>query len=795
MLGWHKDKGEESAAAPVKEPAAAARPAAPVQPPNPAMASPRQSLHPRLGDMLVQEGVVSQGQLAEALKRQAEFGGFIGQIMVEMNYISQATLVSFLVKQCKIPHISLVDYVVSEDLLKLVPKELCLKHHLLPIDKLGRILTLAMVDPLDVEALEQIRSSCPDLKIKPILCDWNHFESVAKKVFHTETRVAQEVTAGSFGLSAQKPKKPAAAPAAPSAVAAPAPPATPAESHPGVDAAVDALVKEAERKPARSTAPVREEASPAESRTPEAVRAVRPEPGPAAVAPTIQELRAALKEAVEPLLAAQKAAGSGDFAEKAGESIRSAMKEVIEPLLRAQQPVDTSEKVGESIRAAMQEMLGQFQHAQQQQAAGQADSKAVAEELRATLTSALSEALGPMVEAQKAASGPRQPTPEEWAKIVAAGMQTPLGALAAELRGLAEQQRQVAAASGPDSGAILAGVLREVLGEHESRLAQVAAAATQAAQAAETAVRAMQEAPRESLDSGRARTRIANLEVFPGADATKLDAGVLAESDALDSPGLGTGGDERVREALDSDRLLGGYTFDQFLAGPQNTFTVKAARALGEKLARDFNPFFLFGDEGLGKTHLLNAIGNAVLKRNPDLRVAYVSASHFAGSHAAAVKQDRVSEFRDRYCHWDMLLIDDVQFLAGHAAAQEELFHIFNALVHEGRLVVMAGDRPPDQLTEIQKGLVSRFSSGVVTRVRPPEMEIRLAILKYQAAARKISVPEEILTLIATRITSDVRKMTGALRKVLAYAKLVEQEITREMANEILDSLGIGEAA
>lgn len=766
MLGWHKDKGEESAAPPGKQPAAAVRPPAPAQPPHAAPAAPRQPLHPRLGDMLVQEGVISQGQLAEALKRQAESGGFIGQVLVEMNFISQATLVSFLVKQCKIPHISLVDYVVSEDLFKLVPKELCLKHHLLPIDKLGRILTLAMVDPLDVDALEQIRSSCPDLKIKPILCDWNHFESVAKKVFHTETRVAQEVTAGSFGLSAQKPKKPAAAPpATPTPAATPMPSAIPVDSHPGVDAAVDALVKEAERKPARTAAPAREESSHAEPRPVEAVRTVRPEPSPAA---TAQDLRAALKEAVEPLLAAQKAASPADSAEKVGESVRAAMKEMLEPLLRAQQP-----------------------------ASGLADTKAMAEELHAALKSSLTEALGPLVEAQKSAGGQHLPSPEEWAKTVAASMQAPLGALADEIRGLAEQQRQLAVAQpgSADGGAALAQVLREALGQHESRLAEVAAAATQAAQAAETALRTIQENPREVQDSGRAKSRIANLEVFPGADATKLDVATLADSDALDSPGLGTGADERVREALDSDRLLGGYTFDQFLVGPQNTFTVKAARALGEKLARDFNPFFLFGDEGLGKTHLLNAIGNAVLKSNPDLRVAYVSASHFAGSHAAAVKQDRVSEFRDRYCHWDMLLIDDVQFLAGHAAAQEELFHIFNALVHEGRLVVMAGDRAPDQLTDIQKGLISRFSSGVVTRVRPPEMEIRLAILKYHAAARKVSVPEEILTLIATRITSDVRKMTGALRKVLAYAKLVEQEITREMANEILDSLGIGEAA
>jgi chromosomal replication initiator protein len=253
--------------------------------------------------------------------------------------------------------------------------------------------------------------------------------------------------------------------------------------------------------------------------------------------------------------------------------------------------------------------------------------------------------------------------------------------------------------------------------------------------------------------------------------------------------------DERVREAIDTDRLLGGYTFNEFIVGPANTFALKAARALGEKLARDFNPLYVCGGEGLGKTHLLNAVGNAVLERNPDLRVAYVSTSHFYGAFMKALKQDNLSEMRDRFCRWDVLLIDDIQFLAGRMDAQEELFHIFNALVQEGRIVMIAGDCPPDKLPEFQKGLVSRFSSGIVTKLRPPEMDIRLAILKRFADSHRVAIHDEILTLVATRIATDVRRMRGALRKVIAYAKLVEQDITREMANEVLDSLGAEEAA
>lgn len=724
MLNWRKDKADENPAAKQGE-----------APPSPASADPRETAgggmvtSGRLGEMLVLENVISAGQLEEGLKKQRETGRFLGQVLVELSFITQATLVSFLVKQCKIPHISLVDYEVSEELFQLVPKELCLRYNLLPIDKLGRILTLAMVDPLDVEALEQVRKTCPEIKIKPILCDWNHFDSVAKRVFNTGVREAQEVTAGSFGLTEQR--------------ARPQPKPPKPDEPSSVDAAVTALVKDAGAAKPDVTIPQKPAAAPrtgpaAPSAAPPAAPVVSAEAVGAHVAET---MRAVIKDTLQPLVAAGTRStpdvpDSKTIAAEVTAGIRNAMQEVVAPL------------VAEQHKAAQER----------------------------------SERAQPL------------PDPSQWMGQLGQELQN---AIRSGFESMLQAQREEPknSAPAPDWTALIGESVRVAVTEQESRFLQVAESMLQAAQATEASLRAIQEERAREEATEAEPARIANLEVFPGTGPGELSAGQISEAGALDGLGLGMETDERVREAIDSDRLLNGYTFNEFAVGPVNTFTLKAARALGEKLARDFNPLYICGDEGLGKTHLLNAVGNAVLAKNPDLRVAYVSTSHFAGAFAAALKHDELSEFRDRYCRWDVLLIDDIQFLAGRTEAQEELFHIFNALVHEGRIVVLAGDRPPDKLTDFQKGLTSRFSSGIVTKLRPPEMEVRLAILKRFAEAHRVAVPEEILTLVATRIATDVRRMRGALRKVIAYAKLVEQDITREMANEVLDSLGADDAA
>lgn len=739
----------------------------------------------RLGDMLVREGAVSVGQLEEALSKQRESGKFLGQVLVEMNFITQATLVSILVKQCKIPHISLVDYDVSEELFQLVPKELCLKYNLLPIDKLGRILTLAMVDPLDLDALEQVRKTCPDIKIKPILCDWNHFDSVAKRIFQTpQQQNAQEVTAGSFGLSEKKPMAKAKPFEDPSQTA--------------VDATVDALVKEAATATAKPAAPPRQKQ---EVPVPQLEAAARPRPAAPAAVP-------APSAAVPAPAISAEAVGA-----QVSESVRSVLMEALQPLVAAgsrPQPEGVDSKVIASelnagLRNAMQEVLAPILAEQQKLAERSATAQPVpdpgqwAGQISQELRNSMLTGFESLLKAQRDVAAGTTPSvkPDELVHMLQASVERPLAEFAQGIRqALLERPQADPSPQTPDISMLIGESVRSAVAAQESRFLQVAESMVQATQAAEATLRAIQEERSRAVDDAKAAgSTIANLEVFPGTGGEELSAGQLSDAGALDSLGLGMEADERVREAIDSDRLLSGYTFKEFIVGPTNTFTLKAARALGEKLARDFNPLYVCGEEGLGKTHLLNAVGNAVLARNPDLRVAYVSTSHFAGAFAKALKHDELSEFRDRFCRWDVLLIDDIQFLAGRMEAQEELFHIFNALVHEGRIVVIAGDRTPDKLPDFQKGLTSRFSSGIVSKLRPPEMEVRLAILKRYAETHRVAVPEEILTLVATRIATDIRRMRGALRKVIAYAKLVEQEITREMANEVLDSLGAEEAA
>lgn len=688
----------------------------------------------RLGELLVQEGIISHGQLADALKRQQEAGGFIGQILVESNIITQSTLVSFLVKQCKIPHISLLDYVVSDELFKLVPKELCQKHRFLPIDKLGKILTLAMVDPLDADALEHVREVCPDLRIKPILCDWNHFDSVARRLFNAQSdQPMQEVSMGSLGLTPAKPK--------------PEPPAPEIRSDPhpteksAVDAAVAALVHEAAAKPDVVKADA------FSARHPEVV-----DQAPSSV--TLPD----------------------EVLERFSTSIRGAMQESVAPLLRAQEQILKST-------------------AQQQRTQGPAfDPHELAREISSSLRSAIMDAMLPMLQAQDK-SGDAKPatattTDPEVMNTLGRSMQESMAKLAREISTLAAKSAQPKGPTAQELAIVIGEAMRKTVAEQDERLMRVADAASHAAEAAQKAL----EAVTQSAVSRYEAPRIANLEPFPGVRPKgEPVSGVpdIGAPEALDTPGLGMESDERVRAAIDSDHLLRGYTFDDFLAGPSNSFTITVARSVAERLSQDFNPLFLFGGVGVGKTHVLNAIGNSILARNRDLRVGYLTAGHFASAYTAAQRQGEIEKFRASFSHWDVLILDDVQFLADRDDAQEELLHIFNALHHEGRLLIIAADRAPDQLKGVETQLVSRFSSGVVTRLRAPEMDVRMAILQRHAQRHKVSVPDEILTLIASRITDDVRKLTGALRKVVAYAKLVGQDVTRDMVSEILNHLNI----
>lgn len=536
--------------------------------------------HRSLGEALVKGRVITQEQLEAAVEEQEKTGEFVGQALVDLGFVTQNAIISFIVKECKVPHLSLMDYEIGNDLLDLVPKELCARHRLIPIDKLGRILTVAMVDPLDVEALDEVRERCPDLRIKAILCDWPHFKDACAKLFGETITAAPKqgaVTMDGLGLSARSP-------------------------------AADSVEKDI---PAMSA----EEAPPTSQ--PESVPASTP-------STTRQEAPTTARETSEIL--------SGELAHVMKDAIQEAVQKAVS-------------------------MMG----------SAEAEAAAVAAANRQDLTAP--------------------------------------------------------------------GVPRA---QHES--------------------------------------------VSPFRPGGNGEAGLDEE-------------DRRVYRALNSEEPREAYTFANFHAGETNAFTLKLAGSVAEAPGGDHNPFFLYGPVGVGKTHLVNAIGNAICDGPVARRVGYVSASHFARRLTRALHDQALDRFRENYCQWDVLILDDIQFLGGRVEAQEEFFHIFNLLHQEDRQIIIASDKAPEKLGLLEKRLVSRFASGVVTELKAPEMDTRMVILREHVARTGVTVPESILTLLAIRVPDDVRMMVGALRKVVAFAGLVGQDIDHEMVTEILSHLGGVDAA
>lgn len=228
------------------------------------------------------------------------------------------------------------------------------------------------------------------------------------------------------------------------------------------------------------------------------------------------------------------------------------------------------------------------------------------------------------------------------------------------------------------------------------------------------------------------------------------------------------------------------YTFDRFVVGANNQLAAAACRAIAEAPARIYNPLFIYGGVGLGKTHLMHAIGNAILAREPGRRVAYITSERFTNDLIASIQEGRMSEFRRRYREIDLLLIDDVQFLGEKERTQEEFFHTFNALYDAQRQIVLTSDRPPKEIPGLEERLVSRFEWGLVTDIKPPDLETRVAILRKKAQEDNLVLDDEILDFIARNCRSSVRELEGATIKLLAYSSLTRREITVELAREAL---------
>jgi chromosomal replication initiator protein len=228
------------------------------------------------------------------------------------------------------------------------------------------------------------------------------------------------------------------------------------------------------------------------------------------------------------------------------------------------------------------------------------------------------------------------------------------------------------------------------------------------------------------------------------------------------------------------------YTFDRFVVGANNQLSAAACRAVAESPARMYNPLFVYGGVGLGKTHLMHAIGHVLLARDGGRRVAYVSSERFTNDLIASIQEGRMADFRRRYRDIDLLLVDDVQFLAEKERTQEEFFHTFNALHDAQRQIVMTSDRPPKEIAGLEERLVSRFEWGLVTDIKPPDLETRVAILRKKAEDDDISLGNDVLDYIARNCRSNVRELEGAVIKLLAYSSLTRREVTLELAKEAL---------
>jgi chromosomal replication initiator protein len=231
------------------------------------------------------------------------------------------------------------------------------------------------------------------------------------------------------------------------------------------------------------------------------------------------------------------------------------------------------------------------------------------------------------------------------------------------------------------------------------------------------------------------------------------------------------------------------YTFDSFVIGSGNRFAHAAAKAVAESPGRSYNPLFLYGDTGLGKTHLMQAIGNALIQRRPDINCVFISSEHFTNQLIQSIAEKSTQRFRAKYRKVDVLLIDDIHFIAGKEATQEEFFHTFNELFDHHKQIVISSDRPPKEIKQIEERLVSRFEWGLVTDIQAPDLETRIAILQNKAQRENLTVSSEVLRYIATYITSNIRELEGALITVLAYSRLTENKISLQMVEEVLRDL------
>ncbi|MDA2920373.1 chromosomal replication initiator protein DnaA [Desulfobacterota bacterium AH_259_B03_O07] len=273
-----------------------------------------------------------------------------------------------------------------------------------------------------------------------------------------------------------------------------------------------------------------------------------------------------------------------------------------------------------------------------------------------------------------------------------------------------------------------------------------------------------------------------------------LDVKIITETDIrknLDQTPENTSISRKRQEMLYTGFLNPNYTFDKFIVGPSNQFAHAASTAVASKPAEAYNPLFIYGGVGLGKTHLINAIGNHILKHTSHIaRICCISAEHFTNEVINSIKSNKMNEFRNKYrfgC--DVLLIDDIQFLIGKESTQEEFFHTFNTLYESKKQVVITSDKSPKDMSYLEERLRSRFEWGLITDIQPPETETRVAIVKKKAESEGVVIPNEVAIFLAQNIISNIRELEGTLINIIGYAKLLNTKITIDLAKEVLKNI------
>ena len=287
---------------------------------------------------------------------------------------------------------------------------------------------------------------------------------------------------------------------------------------------------------------------------------------------------------------------------------------------------------------------------------------------------------------------------------------------------------------------------------------------------------------KQSKDSLQITLPIASLDSDTNADFSAYDS-IVADNSTNDI--------DVISEISQPASLIAKYTFDNFIIGKSNEFAHAAALAVAKSPGKAYNPFFIYGGVGLGKTHLMHAIGNAIIKKSPSKRILYVSSEQFTNELINALRDNKIGEFKQKYRSIDVLLVDDVQFLAGKDSTQEEFFHTFNSLYNIDKQIVLSSDRHPQSVDGIEERLRSRFDWGLVTDIQKPDLETRIAILQKKAMNEHIDVPYEVIARIATEIDTNVRDLEGVFVRVIAFASLTNKTFDLSIIDESKKSVDI----